>query len=366
MTAPAITIEPAISQAPTSLPKTPRQRRLPKKMPLYLIGGSAAAATLIAAAMQWAGAAPVRLVAPAMWGLFAGVLLTLVIAAAIEGRRSAWDRLATGLLTATFLAATIPLVSVFATVLTRGVARFDVEFFTHSMRGVTGAGGGALHALLGSALITGTATVIAVPLGVMTAIYLVEFGGNRAATAVTFLVDVMTGIPSIVAGLFAYTAFTVLFGPQARLGFSGAVALAVLMLPVVIRSSEEMLRLVPNDLREAAYALGVPHWRTILKVVLPTAAGGLATSVMLAVARVIGETAPLLLAAGFTASMNYNVFAGRMQSLPVFIYTQFSNQGTPPQAFMDRAWTGALVLILLVMAGNLLARLLARRFRATG
>ncbi len=271
-------------------------------------------------------------------------------------KRKRTDRLVTAALTAAFVLAVAPLVSIAATVISRGAARFDVEFFTHSMRNVTGAGGGALHALLGSALITAAASALAVPIGILTAIYLVEYGSGRASGVVSSLVDVMIGIPSIVAGLFAYAAFAAILGPQARMGIVGAVALAILMLPVVIRSAEEMLRLVPHSLREASLALGVPKWRTILKVVLPTAAGGLTTGVMQAVARVVGETAPLLIAAGFTASMNYNVFAGRMQSLPVYIYTQFSNQGSPPEAFLDRAWTGALALILLVTALNLAAR----------
>jgi phosphate transport system permease protein len=134
------------------------------------------------------------------------------------------------------------------------------------------------------------------------------------------------------------------------------------MIPVVVRSSEEMLRLVPNELREAAYALGVPKWLTIVKVVLPTSIAGITTGIMLSIARVIGETAPLLIAAGFTNSMNYDMTEGRMQSLPVFVYTQYANQGTPAEAYLDRAWAAALTLILIVMALNLIARLVARFF----
>lgn len=336
---------------------------LPKSAPALITAGVTALFMLVAATAQWTAGKPFQLVPAAMGGVAAGAALTLVVVGARQGRRAAVNAAATTVLTAAFAAAVIPLLSVFATVLAKGSNRFDWEFLTNSMRGITGVGGGALHALVGSALITGAAAIMAVPIGVLTAIYLVEFGTGKAARTVTFLVDVMTGIPSIVAGLFAYTAFVYILGPGTRMGIIGAVALAVLMVPVVIRASEEMLRLVPADLREASLALGVPKWRTTLKVVLPTAAGGLATSVMLAIARVIGETAPLLIAAGFTASMNYNLFAGRMQSLPVFIYTQFSNQGSPASAFMDRAWTGALLLILLVMALNLLARLIARRFQ---
>ncbi|MBP6684154.1 MAG: phosphate ABC transporter permease PstA [Leucobacter sp.] len=279
-------------------------------------------------------------------------------------RRKFTDRVVTVLVTAAFLVALIPLVSLAITVVSNGIARFDLEFFTSSMRNVTGEGGGALHAMIGTLLITLAATVIAVPLGLMTSIYLVEYGRGRLAKIITFLVDVMTGIPSIVAGLFAYAAFVLILGPGARMGVIGAVALAVLMIPVVVRSSEEMLRLVPGELREASYALGVPKWRTILKVVLPTSMAGIMTGVMLAISRVIGETAPLLITAGFTASMNYSLFSDRMQSLPVYVYTQFANQGNPASAFIERAWAAALLLILIVMALNLFARFIARRFSA--
>ena len=160
----------------------------------------------------------------------------------------------------------------------------------------------------------------------LTAIYLVEYGQrSRAARLITFLVDVMTGIPSIVAGLFALSLFVLLFGPAYRSGFGGAVALTLLMIPIVVRSSEEMFRLVPDDLREASYALGVPKWRTIVKVVLPTAVAGIVTGVILAIARVIGETAPLLIVAGATDSINFNLFDGRMTTLPVFIFSQYSH-----------------------------------------
>ena len=173
----------------------------------------------------------------------------------------------------------------------------------------------------------------------------------------------MTGIPSIVAGLFAYALFSLLFNdPGIRFGFGGSVALSVLMIPVVVRSSEEMLKLVPNELREAAYALGVPKWLTIVKVVLPTSLAGIVTGVMISISRVIGETAPLLIIAGFTASMNYDLFSERMMTLPVFVYNQYASQGADSQAYIDRAWAGALTLIVIVMLLNLVARLVARTF----
>ena len=219
--------------------------------------------------------------------------------------------------------------------------------------------------VFGTLLITAVATVISVPVGLLTAIYLVEYGNDRPlARAITFFVDVMTGIPSIVAGLFAAAFFFAVVGPGTKTGAVAAVALSVLMIPVVVRSSEEMLKIVPNELREAAYALGVRKWRTILKVVIPTAISGIASGVTLAIARVIGETAPILVTAGFATSINYNVFSGWMASLPTFIYTQILNPTSPsnPDPSSQRAWGAALVLIILVMLLNLIARLIARAF----
>jgi phosphate transport system permease protein len=239
----------------------------------------------------------------------------------------------------------------------------DGQFLTYSMRNVIGQGGGIYHAIIGTVLITLAATLISVPVGLLSAIYLVEYGvRNRTARTITFLVDVMTGIPSIVAGLFAYALFALFFGQGVRMGFGGAVALSLLMIPIVVRSCEEMLKLVPGDLREASYALGVPKWRTIVKVVLPTALPGIITGVTLAIARVIGETAPLLVIAGSTDSVNTDLFAERMMTLPVFIYYSFTQPGVPAQFGQDRAWGAALVLIVIVMALNLVARAIGRTF----
>ncbi len=334
--------------------------RLPTAAPWMILGAAIAVAAAIFGVLAVAGGTGFN------WGgaLLIGALLFIpsiwLFSTLVEGRRRAMDRLVTALVTGAFVLAMIPLISLTITVVTYGLARFDAEFFTSSMRNVTGEGGGALHAIVGTVLMTGTAAIISIPIGLMTSIYLVEYGRGRLAQGITFLVDVMTGIPSIVAGLFAYAVFSIFLGPGTRTGIAGAVALAVLMIPVVVRSSEEMLRLVPNELREAAYALGVPKWLTIVKVVLPTSIAGITTGIMLSIARVIGETAPLLIAAGFTASMNWNLFEGRMSSLPVFVYTQYANQGNPAQAFIDRAWAAALTLILIVMALNLIARLVAR------
>jgi phosphate transport system permease protein len=280
----------------------------------------------------------------------------------VEGGRKAVDRLVTSLVATAFIIAVLPLVSLLYKVISSGIARFDVAFFTESMRNIITVGGGALHAIVGTVEITLFATIISVPIGLLTSVYLVEYGRGWLARSITFFVDVMTGIPSIVAGLFAYSLFALFFGPGIRTGALGSVALSVLMIPIVVRSTEEVLKIVPMDLREASYALGVPKWLTIVKVVLPTSLTGITTGVMLAIARVIGETAPLLVTAGFTTSMNYDLFKNPMMTLPAMVYQQYSQQGADPTPFIERAWTGALVLILIVMLLNLIARLIARAF----
>ncbi|MFE6511282.1 phosphate ABC transporter permease PstA [Nocardioides sp. NPDC057767] len=280
----------------------------------------------------------------------------------VENKRSATDKLVTGLVWTAFGVAVIPLIWLVYMVIARGAATINPEFLTYSMRSVTGdEQGGLYHALTGTLIVTGIAALISIPIGIMTAIYLIEYGkGNRLAKAITFLVDVMTGIPSIVAGLFAFALFTLLVGPGTRFGFGGGVALSLLMIPTVVRSTEEMLKLVPDDLREAAYALGVPKWRTITRMVLPTAIGGIVTGVVLAISRVIGETAPLLVASGFNPNMNTSAFDDSpMMTVPVFIYTQLSEA---TQKGVEYAWGGALVLFILVMVLNLIARIVGTIF----
>lgn len=290
-----------------------------------------------------------------------------------EPRRRRTDRFMTVLIWSAFVLAMLPLVSLLWTVLFNGLGRISIDFLSYSMRGIFGGdpSGGIYHAITGTLIITGWATLISVPIGVLVAIYLVEYGRGALARSVTFFVDVMTGIPSIVAGLFAVSLFTIFFGPGARFGFMGAVALSVLMIPVVVRSCEEMLKLVPNELREASYALGVPKWLTIVRVVLRTSVAGLTTGVLLAVARVIGETAPLLVAVGVTDSINFNGFDGRMMTLPVFIYRQYAQgQATcrPDQVdcvadiALQNAWGAALTLIVIVMLLNIIGRLVNRWF----
>jgi phosphate transport system permease protein len=337
--------------------------RLPKYGPLAILLGSWVVMLVVFGLLAAAGVTEgFSWTTAIVLGTVLYAVLVFVVSYMVEGVRRAKDRIVTTLVSAAFVIALVPLISVLVTVVTSGAARFDGDFFSMSMRNVVGAGGGGLHALTGTLLITALATVISVPIGLLTAIYLVEYGRGRLARAITFFVDVMTGIPSIVAGLFAYALFVIFFGEGVRMGAAGSVALAVLMIPVVVRSTEEMLKLVPNELREASFALGVPKWLTVLKVVLPTSIAGIVTGVMLSIARVIGETAPLLITAGFTASMNYDLFDGRMQSLPVFAYSSYVSQGTDAAAYIDRAWTSALTLILIVMALNLVARLIARLF----
>ncbi|WP_211232906.1 phosphate ABC transporter permease PstA [Solirubrobacter soli] len=370
---PAPTDPPAPSSAPEARIAVPEQApptrtrpastpvqggKLPKWAPWGAAGGAAVVVGLILLVVGFD---------PALFfvgTVVLGAVATYVWSRGVEGSRRAIDRLFTYSVTSVFALALIPLVSLLFTVINRGMTRFDAGFFTESMRGVIGEGGGALHALIGTLIITACATIISVPIGILAAIYLQEYGKGRLRHALTFFVDVMTGIPSIVAGLFAYSLFAIFYGPGVRLGIMAAVALSVLMIPIVVRSTEEMLRIVPNSLREASYALGVSKSRTIVSVVLPTALGGIVTGVMLAIARIVGETAPLLITAGVVTSVNNNPFDGRMANLAVFAFNSYKSPGVPPQPSIDRAWTAALVLILIVMILNVAARLVYRRFGA--
>lgn len=353
-----------VQSRPTGITNSLTTGRLPRWAPWALLAACLGVFVVVFAIMAAANGEGFNIVAAVFFGTVLFDITLVGVSRLVEGARQARDRLVTSLVSTAFIIAMLPLISLVYTVVTNGAARFfDLSFFTSSMRNVADAGGGALHAIVGTLEITGMATLISVPVGLLTAIYLVEYGRGALARSITFFVDVMTGIPSIVAGLFAFAVFSLIFDdPGIRFGFGGSVALAVLMIPVVVRSSEEMLKLVPNELREASYALGVPKWLTIVRVVIPTSIAGITTGVTLAIARVIGETAPLLIIAGFTQSMNYNLFADRMMSLPVFVYTQYANPGSNVQWYLDRAWAGALTLIVIVMVLNLIARLVARIF----
>jgi len=282
-------------------------------------------------------------------------------------RRRVTDRLVAVLMWTAFAVAMVPLVSLVWTVVRKGAPALTPDFLSSDMTGraLLGEGGGIYHAIMGTIMVTLIAAAIAIPIGVLTAVWLVEYGrDSRLGGAITFLVDVMTGIPSIVAGLFAFALFAVVTGdPLPRLGIGGSLALALLMVPTVVRSVEEMLKLVPDDLREASYALGVPKWRTITKVVLPTAVAGIVTGVTLAIARVAGETAPLLLVLGTAREANWNPLDGGVQTLPVFIFQSLNQtSGQDAEIWTDRVWGAALFLIIIVMLLNVLARLVGSVF----
>ncbi len=328
-------------------------RRLPRFGGLYSAFIAAALAAVIV------GLTPAQGVAGSLviWFLLFMVVQT-VWSFAVEGRRFASDRLATTLIWTSFLIALAALVWIITSVTIRGLKAFSADFVTTTMRNVSPLreGGGLWHALIGTLEQVGIAALIAVPISILVAIYLVEYGTGRLAQSVTFFVDVMTGVPSIVAGLFIYTFWVLTFGFE-RSGFAASLALTILMIPVIVRSTEEMLKIVPNDLREASYALGVPKWKTIVRIVIPTAFGGIVTGIMLSIARVAGETAPLLLTTFLSQSLNTNPFSGPQASIPTFVWDQISS-GTP--ASIDRAWAGALVLIMVVVIFYGLARLVAK------
>jgi len=338
-----------------------------KKLPVVVDLGIAVVALLVAAAVvlglglgNWVLVVVVGIVFY-LAGMFAA-------ATRVEGRRSARNRLWKTLIYAACILAILPLASVVWTLVSKGAARLDGDFFGSSMNniGARDPNGGAYHAIIGTLEQVGIATLMAVPLGVLGAIYLVEYGRGKFALTVRFFVDVMTGIPSIVAGLFILAFWVLIVSPWFNngvprfSGFAASLALTVLMLPTIVRSTEEMLRLVPGPLREGAYALGVPQWKTIVKVVLPTALPGIVTGVMLAVARAAGETAPVLLVAGGAAAINFDPFAGNQSSLALYVYQQ---AGDASRFAPERAWTAALTLVVLVLVLTIAAKLLARRNR---
>lgn len=293
-------------------------------------------------------------------------------------RRKLFSAFVAALIAIAFVVAMVPLVSLLFTTFARGLRRLNLNFLSYNMSGVigglptpSGGYGGIEHAVIGTLEVTGGAMLISVPVGLMCAIYLTEYArGNGFSKAVSMLVDVMSGIPSVVAGLFAFSLFTLLGGPGVSNGFEGSVALSILMIPTVVNSSVQMLRVVPQDLREASYALGVTKSRTIVHVVLRTALPGIVSGVILAIARVIGETAPLLLTAGFIATTNLNLFSGQMTTLPVYVYQEYSKMSVTclPKAGAgcvadiptERAWAAALALIVIVLALNLAGRLVQR------
>jgi phosphate transport system permease protein len=286
-------------------------------------------------------------------------VITTILSFALEGRRYASDRFMSLCVHLALLAAIVPLVAVLIYTINRGAKKLSGSFLSHTMDGIGpfDTNGGEYHAIIGTIEQVLLTIAIAVPLALLVAVYITEYGRGILASGIRFVIDVMTGIPSIVAGLFIY-AFWVLGLKQGFSGFAAALALAILMLPVVVRASEEMIKLVPDELREASYALGVPKYKTILRIVLPTASAGITTGVMLAVARVTGETAPLLLTSYINPASNDSPFSGKQSALPTFIFDQ-AGQGRDIN--FDRAWAAALTLIIIVMVLYVIARLLTRR-----
>ena len=276
-----------------------------------------------------------------------------------RGGRVVRNTVATVVMVLAFVIALIPLVWILATVIQKGAALLpDPSWWLNSQRGITPRieGGGAYHAILGTLLQALATAVIAVPLGIMAAILLVEYGASRIARVVSFTVDILSGLPSIVAALFIYAFWVTTLG-FARSGFAVSLALVLLMVPVVVRSTEEMLKLVPMELREASYALGVPKWKTIVRIVLPTAFSGIITGVLLGLARVMGETAPLLILVGYSQSINTNLFSGNMAALPLMINNDRQQALAPA---VERVWAAALTLVLIVLVLNIAGRAIAR------
>ncbi len=280
-------------------------------------------------------------------------------------RRRLANAIATVLVTLSVLVALVPLTWVLYSVLAKGfgVVRSTV-WWTHSQADMTAflAGGGAYHAIVGTVMQGLVCAALSIPIGLFVAIYLVEYGGGTVlGRLTTFMVDILTGVPSIVAALFIYALCVATLGFP-RSGFAVSLALVLLMLPVIVRATEEMLRIVPMDLREASYALGVPKWKTIVRIVIPAGLSGILTGIMLALARVMGETAPLLILVGYSQVMNFDMFSGFMGSLPGMMYDQTSAGAGANPIPTDRLWGAALTLVLLIAVINVGARVVAKVF----
>ncbi|MBF0581899.1 MULTISPECIES: phosphate ABC transporter permease PstA [Corynebacterium] len=281
----------------------------------------------------------------------------------ISGSRKAKDKIAQIIIYLSIIIALAPLVWVLATVLFKGLpVMLNADWWMFDMTGQPNSmpGGGMVHAIIGTITQVFVTSLISVPIGVFTAVYLVEYAnGNFLGRITTFMVDILSGVPSIVAALFVYAMWVTTLGFD-RSGFAVALALVLLMVPIIVRNTEEMLRIVPMDLREASFALGVPKWKTILKIVLPTALSGIVTGIMLAVARVMGESAPVLILVGSTPAINWDVFEGNQNSLPLFML-QMYRAGNNPYV-LERIWGAALTLVILVAALMIGARIVSKRF----
>lgn len=281
----------------------------------------------------------------------------------IKNSRKLGDKFATVIIYASMALALIPLGWVLFEVITRGFPMItSASWWTTSQLGVTvgSESGGVAHAIIGTLVQALVTSIITVPFGIFVAIYLVEYAGNsRLGKITTFMVDILSGVPSIVASLFIYSMWVVMFG-MSRSGFAVSLALVLLMLPIVVRNTEEMLRVVPNDLREASYALGVPKWKTIAKIVLPTALSGIVTGIMLSIARVMGESAPMLILVATSRIITWNPFGQSQSSLPLFMLDMYKAGNTG--AAFDKMWGAALTLVLIIAVINVIARVISAKF----
>ena len=288
------------------------------------------------------------------------IVIDFVVSFVRAGRPAAVDSLFRGFVTTAIVIAITPIVSILMTVWSRGHKGLHWTLFTKDMHSNAYTDpviqGGLIHAIIGTCLLVLVAMVISVPIGILTALYLTEIRG-RFTRPIEFLVQAMSGVPSIVAGLFIYAAILVPL-TKAVNGFQGSLALAILMIPTVARTSQEVLKLIPSDLREAGVALGGTQWRSVALVVVPAARSGLITAMILGVARVAGETAPILLLTGGSGTKNFNVFSGSLGSLPNYIWQSFG-AGTPES--ITRAWAGILVLLVFVVILFTAARVLGNR-----
>ena len=296
----------------------------------------------------------------AVFFFFAYLIIDFTVSYIKAGRPAAGDALFRALVTTTIAIAVTPIISILMTVWVRGHRGLHWTLFTKDMHSNTFTDpviqGGLLHAIIGTCLLVFFAMIISVPIGILTALYLTEVRG-RFTRPIEFLVQAMSGVPSIVAGLFIYAAILVPL-TKAVNGIQGSLALAILMIPTVARTSQEVLKLIPSDLREAGVALGGTQWRSVALVVVPAARSGLMTAMILGVARVAGETAPILLLTGGSGTKNYNVFSGSLGSLPNYIWQAFG-AGTPES--ITRAWAGILVLLVIVVVLFSTARILGNR-----
>lgn len=281
----------------------------------------------------------------------------------ISSSRRITDSIAKVVIYLAMVIALVPLVWVLAVVIKNGIGTvIDPSWWTQSQRGVSNSspGGGAAHAIIGTLVQTLICSVISIPIGVFTAIYLVEYSrGGKLGRITTFMVDILSGVPSIVAALFIFALWISVLG-QGKSGMAVALSLVLLMVPVIVRNTEEMLRVVPADLREASYALGVPKWKTIARIVLPTALSGIITGIMLAIARVMGESAPVLILVGTSNIINWSPIGGPQSSLPLMMLDMYK-AGTAP-AVLDKLWGAALTLVIIIALLNIGARIISARY----